>query len=268
MVVTKKQSPEAAKAAGKTPEFKKSGRARNYDLGNGVLRFSRAKMFHKKALYKFVGKKVAAAKKTVQPRVVEKKIGGDKNGGKRFVLVNQRRKAYPTIDNIRVAPSKKTFSQHKRSIRSTLTPGTVLILLAGAHKGKRVVLLKQLNSGLLMVTGPFQINGCPLRRISQRYVIGTQTKIDVSGVKIPENLDDEYFRRQNLKKLRKKGEGDIFKSKRPTYKVSDDKKQQQKDMDKQVFEAIRKHPDRKVLLAYLSAMWGLRSSQFPHRLQF
>lgn len=32
-------------------------RPRNYDLGNGVYRFSRTRMFHKKAIYKFLSKK-------------------------------------------------------------------------------------------------------------------------------------------------------------------------------------------------------------------
>lgn len=77
----------------------KRGKSRNYDLGNGVYRFSRTRMYHKKALYKFVGKKTTPKKKKPKkPMYVEKPIGGEKNGGKRLVLVRKRRNYYPTQD--------------------------------------------------------------------------------------------------------------------------------------------------------------------------
>jgi len=262
-------APTAPKvAAAEAPaKKKKPGRPRNYDLGNGIYRFSRTRMYHKKAIWKFKGKKVAAPPKPKKAVSVEKQINGEKNGKTRIVKVQSRKSFYPTQDKVKPRPAKRLFKQHKRTLRSTLTPGTICIVLAGPHKGKRVVLLKQLYSGLLLVTGPFKINACPIRRISQRYVIGTQTKLDISGVKIPETINDAYFRRER-KKRAKKEEGDIFSSKKEVYKVNDQRKADQKVVDKEIIAVLKKHPERKLLFAYLASMWGLRSSQYPHRMKF
>ena len=166
-------------------------------------------MYNKKALWKFVGKKNPKKEKPKKPKFVVKEIGGEKNGGTRVKLLTRKTASYPTTNRVMKHPAKRCFRQHKRYLRKTLTPGTVCILLAGVHKGKRVVFLKQLRSGLLLVTGPYTVNGVPLRRVNQIYAIGTSTKIDVSGVKIPDTINDKYFKRVKAKKP-KKEEGDIL----------------------------------------------------------
>lgn len=155
--------------------------ARSKELVPGVGRLSRSQVFAARALYK-------GPKKSVQPAAdappdhVEKSIGGDKNGGKRLVPTTKAPRFYPAED-VR-QPKKSRKSPKPPSLRTSITPGTILILLAGRYRGKRVVFLKQLTSGLLLVTGPYKINGVPLRRVNQAYVIATSTKVDVSGLKV------------------------------------------------------------------------------------
>jgi large subunit ribosomal protein L6e len=52
------------------------------------------------------------------------------------------------------------------------------------------------------------------------------------------------------------------------YKPSDQRKADQQAVDKQFIGVIMKHPENKLLFTYLSAMFGLRSSQYPHRMKF
>ncbi len=95
---------------------------------------------------------------------------------------------------------------------SRCNPARSLILLAGRFRGKRVILLKSLDQGVLLVTGPFKINGVPLRRVNARYVIATSQKVDLKGVdekKVTEVSEPKYFTAEKSKE--KSGEDAFFK---------------------------------------------------------
>jgi large subunit ribosomal protein L6e len=260
------------------PTTKKEKKARTTPINtelkkSGIMRLSRGRMFHKRGLWhiekwKKTNEKKPEDKRPKKPtRIVKKQVKGDKNGGSRSVRVNRFPKFYPTEDKPKkLRTNKKSFSQHKHSLKKTITPGTVLILVAGRHAGKRVVFLKQLSSGLLLVTGPFKLNGCPLRRINQNYVIGTSAKIDISKVNVPQNLNDAFFNR--IKQKKQKKEGEIFDTKKEQYKVNDERKKAQLDVDKQLLTAIKANQDKKMLLSYLRTRFALTNRQYPHKMKF
>merc|ERR1712179_842576 len=226
-------------------------------MGSGVYRFGKGTMYHKKAIYKFtkkVNKKVVPSKAAI---FVEKKVGGAKNGGTRMVRVKKLANTVPTVDAEPAGTSKNFFSGHVRKLRASLTPGTVAIVLAGVHKGKRVIVLKQLATGLLLITGPHKLNGCPMRRVNQRYLVATKTKVDVSAVKIPESINDKYFARVKAGKAKKEA-----------YKPSEQRKTDQAAVDAQVLAAIKAHKEGAVLRKYLGATFALSKGEFPHKMQF
>jgi len=271
-----KTAAPAKKAAAKTAANKKPV---NSEIRNtGIMRLSRGRMFHKRGLWHIekwrkANEKNKAEKKSTKPtRVVEKKIGGEKNGSTRQVRVNRFPRSYPTEDlprNLKTNKRKTTFSQHKHSLRPSITPGTVLILVAGRHAAKRVVFLKQLKSGLLLVTGPFKLNGCPLRRINQIYVIATSTKVDLSKVNVPENLDDKFFNRVKAARNNKAAQGaEIFETKKETYTVNEERKSAQVNVDNQILAAVKAHSDRKLLRQYLKSRFALTNRVYPHKLKF
>merc|ERR1712139_386816 len=96
------------------------------------------------------------------------------------ILNTMVKKDWYPAENVKETP--KRFKPKAPKLRKSITPGTVLILLVGRFKGKRVVFLKQLKSGLLAVTGPFKLNGVPVKRVNQVYTLSTTTKVDVKGV--------------------------------------------------------------------------------------
>merc|ERR1711957_452008 len=94
------------------------------------------------------------------------------------------------------ANEREIMSHGTARLRKSITPGTVLILLGGRFRGKRVVFLKQLDSGLLMVTGPYRANGVPAKRCNQAYCIATSSKVDVSKVDLKDWTDADFGPKQ------------------------------------------------------------------------
>eukprot|EP00096_Caligus_rogercresseyi_P002730 TRINITY_DN149_c0_g1_i1.p1 TRINITY_DN149_c0_g1~~TRINITY_DN149_c0_g1_i1.p1 ORF type:complete len:248 (+),score=83.32 TRINITY_DN149_c0_g1_i1:54-797(+) len=243
---------------------KNVGKPRNYTLTSGVVRFSRSKMYHKKAIYKFLKKTTPKKVEAKKPTFVEKKVGGAKNGGTRMVRVRQLKNNYPTMDR-RLRRAIKKPERLSRKVRPSLTPGTIAVVLSGAHKGKRVVVLKELSSAMLLISGPFKLNSCPVRRVNQRYLLATSTKLDISSVKVPEHVNDDYFRRA---RAAKKPAGDVFEAKKEDFKPSEQRKKDQVEVDKQLLSAIKKHPEASLLKQYLKKTFGLGKGQFPHQMKF
>lgn len=111
---------------------------------------------------------------------------------------------------------KKSPKSKTAKLRKGIVPGSVLILLAGRFRGRRVVFLKQLSSGLLLVTGPYKVNGVPLKRVNQAYTLTTSTTVDIKGVDASK-IDDALFKKEKVAK--KAGENKFFAE---SAKVRDD----------------------------------------------
>ena len=64
---------------------------------------------------------------------------------------------------------------------------------------------------MLLVTGPFSINGVPLRRVNARYVIATKGRVDLKGIDqraVDKVSEEDYFTRE--KAQQKRGEEQFF----------------------------------------------------------
>ncbi|KAG8931335.1 hypothetical protein FRC02_002842 [Tulasnella sp. 418] len=208
----------------------------------------------------------ASAKPSAAPSEPHKevKVGGAKNGSTRLVPTTKAPRYYPAEDT--PAPKPRKTGKTVQALRPTLSPGTVVILLAGRFRGKRAVFLKQLDSGLLLITGPYKINGVPLRRVSQAYVIATSTKVDLSGVNVDAKVNDAYFGKDKSKEKRS-AEEEFFSEGKPKAKEAypEAKASDQKSVDAAVLGAVKKTEH---LAKYLKASWGLSKGQYPHQITF
>lgn len=170
-------------------------------------------------------------------------------------------KWYPSEDV--PAPKKTRKAARPQKLRASLVPGTVLILLAGRFRGKRVVYLKHLEDNTLLVSGPFKVNGVPLRRVNARYVIATSTKINVESVNV-EKFNVEYFARDSKLSKKEKKEANLF-PEQQQKEIKTERIEDQKVVDKALLAEIKKTP---LLKQYLAASFSLKSGDKPHLLKF
>ncbi|GLB33902.1 putative eukaryotic ribosomal protein eL6 family protein [Lyophyllum shimeji] len=237
--------------------------ARSKELVPGIGRLSRSQVAARRGLWKGPKKSDKPAVETT-PETVEKTVGGEKNNGTRLVPTTKAVRYYPAED-VR-QPKKSRKSPKPTALRPSITPGTVLILLAGRFRGKRVVFLKQLESGLLLVTGPFKINGVPLRRVNQAYAIATSTKLELEGLEVADKINDAYFAKPS-KSASLSPEEEFFTEGKPKEKeaLPESRTADQKEVDAVVINAVKKVEN---LSKYLKASWGLSKGEFPHKMKF
>ena len=141
--------------------------------------------------------------------------------------------------------------------------------MSGAHRGRRVVVLKSLASGNLLVTGPYAVNGVPLKRVNPAYVIATSSKVSLDGVNA--NVDDAWFKRQKswtgsqLKNASEARLKRVEQSKQAETQWKANAKTTQKAVDAKLLENIKKVEQ---LRGYLGTRFTLYNNSKPHDLKF
>merc|ERR1712195_276378 len=193
-----------------------------------VANTSRSASYAKKVLYKRK-RWTTSGEKAAAPKT------GQVGRAQRFYPVDQERSRFKTT-----GAGKKY--QGAKKLKEGIVPGSVLILVAGRHRGKRVVFMKQLESGLLLVTGPFKINGVPLRRVNQKY-----------------------FSRIELNAHEGQNEGEIFQTKKAVYQASAERKEDQKAVDAAILAAAKNVP---YMVSYLASNFSLQNGQNPATMKF
>lgn len=222
---------------------------RNPEIIRGVRKYGSTRSASKRAEYKHSKKGLGKSTPHKAP------IRADKTEGRFYAS-----------DDVKVPlRSSKSGRSTTTKLRKSIRPGTIVIVLAGRFRGKRVIVLKQLKkSGLLLVTGPYKINGVPLRRLNQAYVIATSTNIDVSKVDVSK-IDDAFFARKADKKVASKDGEAFFAKDAKKSPVAAARKSETARVDTAIKAIVKATPNLK---QYLNAKFTLTRGQKPHLLKF
>lgn len=169
-----------------------------------------------------------------------------------------------------VSDEKKHFVRKIKAgktarLRKDITPGQVLVVLSGRFRGRRVVFLKALPSGLLLVTGPYKCNGVPLKRVNQAYVLATKTKVTLGNLPGLDKVNDEFFKKRVTIKRGTKS-ADFFEDpKKKKERITEERRTAQNAIDTEVVKSVKAVPQ---LREYLQNRFALKSGDKPHLMNF
>eukprot|EP01127_Copromyxa_protea_P010284 TRINITY_DN2500_c0_g1_i5.p1 TRINITY_DN2500_c0_g1~~TRINITY_DN2500_c0_g1_i5.p1 ORF type:complete len:222 (+),score=59.69 TRINITY_DN2500_c0_g1_i5:664-1329(+) len=203
------------------------------------------------------GGKWPAAKEAAAPATSKTIVKDFGKGQKRTVVVPRSPRFYPTEKVTKPRALRRKASAP--TIRESLQVGTVAIVLSGKFRGKRVIVIDRLASGLVLVSGPFKVNGVPLRRYNPAYLIATSTKVDLSSVKFEnaDKLNDAFFARP--------ANSEDKSANVENKKVTADRIALQKSVDTQLLAVVKKTP---FLKEYLASRFTITKGLNPHALKF
>ena len=171
---------------------------------------------------------------------------------------------YPVSDEKRHFARKSKAAKAPR-LRKDIQPGQVLIVLSGRFRGRRVVFLKSLPSGLLLVTGPYKFNGVPLKRVNQAYVIPTQTRVNLGALPGLDKVNDEFFTKRVVVQRSNDVNSFFEEPKKKKDRITEERRNAQNAVDTEVVKAVRAVPQ---LRDYLANRFALKSGDKPHLMNY
>ncbi|XP_075251261.1 uncharacterized protein LOC142343317 isoform X2 [Convolutriloba macropyga] len=169
---------------------------------------------------------------------------------------------------------KKKGAYPKVTLRKSLTPGTIVILVAGkqVHRGRRLVFVKMLDSGHLLLAGPKGLNRMPLMPVLQNFVIATSTSIPLTdAVKTQaDKIDFSMFKKLQEKKSKESGIFTDSAAKASTEPRIDP--EVEKALDDALMASVEnfsKDPlEKEIFTAYMRQKFTLKNGLMPHNMKF
>ena len=185
-----------------------------------------------------------------------RKKNAEENKGLKF-----KKNWYP-VSNLKGHFKRACKIPKKAHISAELVPGQVVIILSGRFRGRRVVFLKKLETGLLLVTGPYKYNGVPLKRVNAAYVLPTNTKLTIDA-KVADEIKDDFFKRIEIER---KEEKDFFADeKTKKERITEERRNAQNKIDTEVKKAVDAVP---MMKEYLRNRFALKNGDKPHLMKF